>query len=220
MSNIKLQMQEFWVRNNIAFLVRYWWTAKDALKRVKEAPESFDEFKGKDLGSGYVDAVLSGHLEHHNYAGVLLAFATFEEFFTVLCTDLGALRNVSVSLSDLKDRGVPRFRKFIHKACQLKDDELQVDWAFLEQFATVRNCIVHANGNKGRLADPRSLDKLVAAYPEELSCAHGVKLVISDAFVTRCLRGTGQASLALIRLMDAQSNEPLQATSGGSTEVE
>ena len=126
-TNIKLQMQAIWVRNNVAFLVRYWWTAKDALHRVKESSESFDEFKDNDLGPGYVNAVLSGHLEHHNYAGVLLAFANFEEFLSVLCADLGALRRISVEPSDLKDRGVSRFRKYIHKVCQLAPEEIEIN---------------------------------------------------------------------------------------------
>ena len=199
-------MQAFWVQNNIAFLTRYWWTAKAALERVKESPESFDEFKDNDLGHEYVDTVLAGHLEHHNYAGILLAFASFEEFFTVLSADLDVLRDVSVDLSDLKDRGVSRYRKFIHKACQVTREELEIDWMFLEQFSVIRNCIVHANGNKGRLADAKALDKIVAAYPAELSYNHGVKLVVSNAFVTRCIRTTEQASLALIRFMNAQSN--------------
>lgn len=220
LTNIKLQMLAFWVRNNVAFLTRYWWTAKGALNQVKERPESFEEFKDNDLGPGYVSAVLSGHLEHHNYAGVLLAFASFEEFLTVLCGELGALHSVSVDLSDLRDRGVPRFRKFLHKVCQLDENELGVDWAFLMRFAVVRNCIVHANGNKRHMADPKVIDKIVAAYPSELSYRHDVKLVVSDAFVTRCLSATEHASLSLIHYMNAQSDKPLQSTSGGQVKVE
>ena len=218
-TNLKLQMQTVWVRNNVAFLVRYWWTAKDALNRVKERPDSFDEFKDNDLGPGYVAAVLSGHLEHHNYSAVLLAFASLEEFLTVLCADLGALRGVTVDLSDLKDRGVSRFRKFIHKVCGVTPESIEIDWAFLERLAVVRNCIVHANGNKGRLADPKSLDRVAADHPAELSFRHNAKLVISDDFVTRCFSATERTSLAVIGYMNSQSNKPLQPTSGGQVEA-
>jgi hypothetical protein len=58
--NIKRQMQTVWVHNNVAFLLRYWWTAKDALNRVTQTPESFDEFKDNDPASGYVTAASPG----------------------------------------------------------------------------------------------------------------------------------------------------------------
>lgn len=219
-TNNRLAMDAVWVRNNVAFLVRYWWTARDALNRVKETPEAFDEFKDNEHGPRFVESVVSGHLANHNYAGVLLAFASFEEFFMVLCAELGALRGVSVDLSDLKDRGVPRFRKYVHKVCRLTTVDLQVDWPFLEQFSIVRNCIVHANGNRGRLAGPTSLDRVVAAHPKELSYEHDVKLVISDAFVSRCFRATEEAPLELIRYMHTLSNNPPQLTSGGHSDVE
>jgi hypothetical protein len=193
-------------------LFRYWWTAKAALDSVKDAPESFDEFKDNGLGPGYVEAVLSGHLEHHNYAGVLLAYASFDEFFTVLSADLGHLLGVAVELSDLKDRGVRRYQKFIHKVCRVTRQDLEIDWDFLEQFSVVRNCIVHANGNKGRLADPKAIERIVDAYPAELSYAHGVKIVVSDAFVVRCVRSTEAASLAMVRFLSTHSNNAMQRT--------
>ena len=151
-------MQAWWITNNLAFLARYWYTATAALKRVSEAPETFEEFKINGVEPPYVDAVISSHLDHHHYAALLLAFASFEEFFSVLCGDLGKALGITVELTDLKDRGVKRFRKFIHKVCQVGDHDLQINWLFLNQFATIRNCLVHANGNRGRLADPKALD--------------------------------------------------------------
>jgi len=199
-------MQAWWITNNLSFLTRYWYTAKAALRRVSEEPETFEEFEANGVGRSYVDAVISSHLEHHNYAALLLAFASFEEFFSTLCVELGRAHGVSIEPSDLKDRGVQRFRKFIHKVCQVSERDLQIDWVFLQQFAAVRNCLVHANGNRGRLSDPKSLDRVVAAYPEELAYIHGVKLKLSDDFVGRCIRETERASLALVHHVIAQSN--------------
>jgi hypothetical protein len=117
-----------------------------------------------------------------------------------------------VEPSDLKDHGVRRYSKFVHKVCQVGVKGLEVDWAFLEQFSTVRNCIVHTNGNKSRLAEPKALDKVVAAYPSELSFNHSVKLVVSDAFVKRCIEQTELAALAVIRFMIKHCNDAMQRT--------
>lgn len=214
MDNIQLQLQAWWITNNLAFLTRYWYTASAALKRVSEAPETFEEFRAHGVERPYVDAVISSHLDHHHYAALLLAFASFEEFFSVLCGDLGKALGVTVEPTDLKDRGVQRFRKFIHKVCQVSEQDLQIDWLFLEQFAIVRNCLVHANGNRGRLADPKALDRVVSAYPAELSYVHNVKLRISDEFVGRVIRETERASLAIVHYLNAQSNQAKQPTGG------
>lgn len=216
-NNIQVQMQAWWITNNLAFLTRYWYTATEALRRVSEAPETFEEFKVNGVERPYVDAVVSSHLEHHHYAAVLLAFASFEEFFSVLCGDLGKALGVTVEPTDLKDRGVQRFRTFIHKVCQVSDKDLQIDWRFLQQFAVIRNCLVHANGNRGRLANPGALDQVVAAYPAELSYVHDVKLRISDEFVGRAIRETERASLAVIHYLIAKSNEAMQPTGGSGS---
>jgi hypothetical protein len=205
-------MHLWWIRNNLSFLARYWYTATVALKRVSEAPETFEEFEMNGVERPYVDAVISSHLDHHNYAALLLVFANFEEFFSVLCGELGKVLGVTVEPNDLKDRGVQRFRKFIHKVCQVGDHDLQIDWSFLEQFAVVRNCLVHANGNRGRLADPKALDRVVAVYPNELSYLHQVKLRIFDEFVRRAIRETERASLAIVRYLNTQSNQGMQPT--------
>jgi hypothetical protein len=98
-------LQEFWIRNNISFLVRYWTTATAALDRVKGDPENFKEFQVTGTEPEYVEAVLSNHKEHLCYSGVLLTYATMDEFLTVLAKDLGRIHNVRILPSDLKDRG-------------------------------------------------------------------------------------------------------------------
>ena len=126
---------------------------------MAESPDAFEEFKDNDLGEGYVNAVLSSHFEHHTYSGVLLTYAIFEEFFVLLTGDLRNCLEVTTQPSDLKDRGVRRYKKFIHKVCAVDTDALSIDWSFLVDFAVVRDCIVHANGNKARFGRAKALFK-------------------------------------------------------------
>ncbi len=212
MSDIKQTMQAWWISNNLSFLTRYWHTAKAAMVRVADAPETFEEFRLHGGDRAYVDAVLSNHLDHHNSAAVLLVFANFEEFFSALCVDLATVHGVATETSDLKDRGVQRFKKFIHKVCQVSEEELEINWAFLRDLSVVRNCLVHANGNRSQFSDKKTLDRVLEAYPNELSYAHKVKLRISDEFVVRCIRETERASLSLVDHLTAQPNEAMPPT--------
>ena len=86
--------------------------------------------------------------------------------------------------------------------CSVNHKDIDIDWKFLKQFADVRHCIIHANGNNGRMANPKVLDEIVALYPQELSYARGKKLKVSDGFIKRCIDATEKASLAVIHYMN------------------
>jgi hypothetical protein len=115
--------EAFWIRNNSAFLLRYWHTAGEALQTVVSDPNSFTEFKGSDSPEQYINAVVHGHLEHHNYSGVLLAYAVFDEFMVSMTAQLGRTRDAPIPPSDLRDRGVKRYKKFVHKVCRVSEKE-------------------------------------------------------------------------------------------------
>ena len=194
-------MHEFWIQNNMSFLYRYWSTARSALEAVANTPEAYDEFKDNKLGKGYVDAVISSHFEHHGFGAVLLAYAAMEEFLAVLTQDLRGCLQVTTEPSDLRDRGLRRYRTYIQKVCAITAEDLPVDWKFLDDFTVIRNCIVHGNGNKARVGNPREVDRVVDAYPRELGYRHDVKLVVSDEFVARCMAATAASALAINRFM-------------------
>ncbi len=192
--------EEIWIRNNLGFLARYWHTAGEALKRVTAAPEEFAEFRESDSPPQYVDAVVESHLEHHNYSGVLLAYAVFDEFMTVLTANLGRACDAPIMPNELRDRGVRRYKKYVHQVCRIPVDSVAIDWSLLEDMATVRNAIIHANGNKGLLGNPKELEAVVRRRNPALSFKHAVRLNVSDEFVVTCIGAIRSTALAVHRL--------------------
>lgn len=190
-------MQEFWIRQNMSFLARYWTTATEALARVKGDAENFKEFQIAGKEPHYVEAILSSHKDRLCYSGVLLTYATMEEFLAVLAKEVGRMHDIKILPSDLKDRGVKQYKKFIHDVCSVDPVNLNVDWEFLQNFSIVRNTIIHANGNKSLTSAPNKLDALVAKYPGELSFEHSVKLVISEEYVARCIEKTSESARSI-----------------------
>ena len=191
--------EEFWFRNNIAFLLRYWHTATESLERVTSDPDTFAEFQG-EANPRYVEAVVTNHLEHHNYSGVLLAYAAFEEFMDTLTTNLGRERGASIQLKGLRERGVKRYKKYLRQVCT-EAEYGSIDWDFLEDFGVVRNAIIHGNGNKGRLSKPKELE-LVVDRRGGLSFKHRVRLVVSKQFVIACIDTVRNTALAIHRLAE------------------
>lgn len=192
--------ERFWIQNNVGFLARYWHTATEALKRVAADPEGITEFDGEPLGAKYVAAVVDNHLEHHNNAGVLLTYAVFDEFMAVLTRKLGKVREAPIAPNDLRDRGVRRYKKFVHQVCRVGVEDAGIDWQFLQDLSIVRNAIIHANGNKSLLGNPAELEGVVQRRSPDLSFKHESRLIVSNEFVVKSLVVVRHAALTVNRL--------------------
>lgn len=181
-------LEHLWIRTNLSFLLRYWKTATEALDRVSAAPDTFEEFKiaGTDP-PGYVEAILASHKEQHCYAGILVTYALLDELMTTLAKRMGQARGAKIAPSDLKDRGMRRYEKYVCDVCGVDRDKIKIDWSFLHDFSIIRNALIHANGNTSLLSNPKHLARLVEKYPNELSFRHKTKLVIDEEFVARCI---------------------------------
>lgn len=200
-------MQEFWIRQNMSFLARYWTTAREALARVESNPEDFKEFQITGTEPHYVEAILSTHKDRLCYSGVLLTYATMDEFLAVLAKEVGRIHSIKILPFDLRDRGVKQYKKYIHDVCSVEPASLNVDWEFLQDFSAVRNAIIHANGNKSLTTAPKKLDDLVAKYPGELSFEHNVKLVIDEEFVARCITKTFESARSINAYLRSKASQ-------------
>lgn len=187
---------KWWIQVNTDFLFRYWATAGVALKRVVDSPEGYAEFL-KESDKPAITAVVASHLEHHNFSGVLLGYAVFDEFMAILTEELRRSHEAPIGPGDLRDRGVKRYRKFVCRVCRIPEEQLAIDWEFLEDFATVRDAIIHANGNRSLLNNVARLDDVVKRHPTLLEFRHESKLTVSDDFVMKCFKATHDAALAL-----------------------
>lgn len=193
------EMERIWIHNNISFLARYWTTAQEALHRVRDAPHESTEFSGSAHGDNpsYVTAVVGNHLENHNYAGVLLAYAILDEFMTVLLTRLGKETPGARQLSEIGERGVRKWRRMLEE-CAIQPDSLPIEWVFLRDFAEVRHAIVHANGNSALLKKPKRLKAAVERRGASLGYKHRVRLVVEDDFVSQCILQARGTALAIV----------------------
>lgn len=182
---------------DFSFLHRYIETAHEALGKVEVDPDKYEEFQTYSSGDDYVRNVVNHHKNYQNYAGVLLAYATFEEHMTHSLKTFGGYFKCNLKPNDLRDRGVEKFKKYIHNACSIDQDDLSIDWRALSDMAVVRNAIIHANGDKNLVRNKQELEQTVQRYHPDLSLDSGVKLRVDKTFVSFCIDKSLETCLAI-----------------------
>ncbi len=186
-TDLHLKFHEFWIKNNISFLNRFWSTAREALDNAKMKPEEFEEFRNFGTEQSYVESVIENHLDNHAYSGVLLSYANLEEFLIVLTQVL----EVRIRPKELRDGGVRRYKTFIHKVCRISEQDL----------ASIRNAIVHANGNASLMGDRKKIESVVNKHSPDLEFKHDIRLVVADNFVMKSFQATKDSALSILELM-------------------
>ena len=183
---LKNTLLEWAIEHNMNLLDWYWTNMTEALDHMKESPE---RFSGLTHDSIRIDSesIIEGHEEQLCYSGVLLAYAHLDEYLFSLCGKLGEQLEITTELSDLRDRGVRRYKKFIEKFCSIEPPTIPINWPFLFDFSIVRDSVVHANGRIDLLRNPQKLKGAVERWPKLLHFKHnGMKLVVERDFVSKC----------------------------------
>jgi len=183
----RLNMKIFSAKNNYSFLARFMTTVSESLQKVERTPEHHYEFQAYGSKKNYVKSVLEGHHDKLNFAGILLAYASFEEIFLFDVKDLGKVFDSSLKLSDLSGSFVERCKKYIHKLCKVEPKELIIDWESIADFATIRNFIVHSNGNITHATSREKIKKVINKYDGELALKYDTKLVVYPKYVNRVM---------------------------------
>jgi len=192
-----LNMKIFSARNNYSFLARFMVTVAESLEKVGRNPEDHYEFQAYGSKENYVKTVLGGHHEKLNFSGILLAYASFEEMFLFDVKDLGKACGCNLKLSDLSGSFVERCKKYIHKLCKVEPKELKIDWESIMDFATIRNFIVHSNGNITHATSREKIKKIIKKYDSELALKHDTKLVIYPKYVNRVMNLAKDTTVAI-----------------------
>jgi len=193
----RLNMKIFSAKNNYSFLARFMTTVAESLEKAEKNPEDHYEFQAYGSKDNYVKNVLEGHHEKLNFAGILLAYASFEEILLFDVKDFGAACGSNLKLSDLRGPFVERCKKYIHKSCKVESKELKIDWESVTDFATIRNFIVHSNGNMAHATSREKIKIVINKYDGELGLKHDTKLVVYPKYVNRVMNLAKDTTVAI-----------------------
>ncbi len=179
---------------NCNFLARYHITTAEALKSIIENPEEFSEFSDKESILD-VDKYIDFYLVQHNYASLLLAYATFEETIVNATEDLRKLTDTEKELDSIKaDDSIEKYKKFIGRHCGIDHQQLPINWGFFKSFAVIRNFIIHANGNLSQAKNKDRVKSAIANTNNRTKLESSNKLIIESSYIYQCLTETKKLS--------------------------
>ena len=78
-----------------------------------------------------------------------------------LCTILQKMNDLNVELNDLRGDGIERARLYLTKVCEIQFPDASHEWAEIQKLNSIRNCIVHAEGNVDDVRSPTKLRNIV-----------------------------------------------------------
>lgn len=103
-------------------------------------------FRGLDDETWALENVFAHHFPNLLLRSTLVAFYSFSEVtLDDLCDRYARYMESSVSVSDLKDKGISRAKRYLSKLCGIDFGSLS-RWPELQKIAKVRNLITHADG--------------------------------------------------------------------------
>jgi hypothetical protein len=103
-------------------------------------------FRGISNNSDELEHIFTQHFPNILLRSAFVSFYSFAEVtLDTLCDRFRRHLESSVSVADMKDKGISRAKLYLTKLCGLDFGSLP-QWAELKNIAEVRNLIVHADG--------------------------------------------------------------------------
>jgi len=101
-------------------------------------------------------------LKTFRYSMVVTAYSLLETTLNSLCHYLHRLKKVDLTLDELKGEGIERAKLYLLKICHIDFPFTSHEWNQIVKLNSIRNCIVHAQGDVTLSKSPAKLRNIVA----------------------------------------------------------
>ena len=125
-------------------------------------------------------------LRTFRYSVVVSVYSFLETAMSALCRYLRQSKGIALELGDLRGEAIQRDRLYLQKVCEIDFPEKTHEWQEIEKLASVRNCIVHAQGNIHRAKDRAKIENIINAS-EHLALEHDMYIVVSREYIEATL---------------------------------
>ena len=146
---------------------------------LTDTPDVFDQYADE---SYEVSQIFRQQLRR-SLVVTLHSFA--ESFLFDACSQIQQERKLKVTLNDLKGDGVPKYKSYLEKVCEIDAKWDARSWQELHKLTIVRNLIVHAEGYATKAKSPKKVKGVIDNSPG-LSFTNGV-LQINDSYLQAML---------------------------------
>jgi hypothetical protein len=150
-----------------------------------EYPRVVSFFRGLDDETWALEHVFTQHFPNLLLRSTLVSFYAFIEItLDTLCYRFFRYLKLSVSVSDMKDKGINRAKRYLSKLCNIDFNTLS-SWQELKNIAKVRNLITHADSRINASPSHTSLLSYVESSP--FLRLDGDELILSPEYIEHFL---------------------------------
>jgi hypothetical protein len=118
-------------------------------------------------------------------------FSFFEVTINEICQRLYKINKFSKQLNDIKEKTImKKYRKYLTKITGIDLSNLNKEWEELVNFVSIRNCIVHCEGDTSKLKSSKEKKKIlyyIDKNPVFLSLHNKEKIKINREYINHCL---------------------------------
>ncbi len=100
-------------------------------------------------------------LQNFRYSIVVAIYSMLETTLSSLCHYLHRSKKLLLKLDELKGDGIERSKLYLQKICLIHFPEDSHEWKEIQKFNSIRNCIVHTEGNVEEVKNPQKLKNII-----------------------------------------------------------
>ncbi|MBI6703051.1 hypothetical protein [Pseudomonas viridiflava] len=121
-------------------------------------------------------------LRMHRYSIILASYAYLENSMSKLCKEYYTSMELPLEPSEIKGEGITKFRTYLEKLAKIELQTVNKQWSSLSALNTIRNCIIHADGDAQLLNNPTKLIKIIENQ-ESLSFIEEHLIMMDESYI-------------------------------------
>jgi hypothetical protein len=137
------------------------------LKIFKEAEASISDEEIDDYFDFYIDDYTNfsdTFPDIHRKSLFITLYSYFENQLISICNEQQEIKNSSISISDLRGNGIEKAQKYFKKVLSIEFPDSTKEWVLLKKYNSIRNCIVHNQGDVNVYNDTKTLNNIITDF--------------------------------------------------------
>jgi len=121
-------------------------------------------------------------LKTFRYSMIVTICSVIEVALNDLCRYIRHLKELPLSLEDLRDDGLRRAETYLTKVCAIYFSTTAHEWNEIIKLSLIRNCIVHAQGNVNDTKSPSKIQNIIEST-RHISLKNDKHIILEREFI-------------------------------------
>jgi len=138
------------------------------------------------------------YLRMHRYSAILAAYTYLESSMFKICTQIEYTQKFSISVSDVKGKGIEKCKLYLIKMCGFDFMEINPLWSRVATLNKIRNCIMHGNGDAEKVHNSSKFIRQIESS-KNITFIEQKLIMVSEEFVLASIKDIKELLLFLVK---------------------